>query len=129
MVAMRAHAWAYLPLAAVVLVLYLALHALHCVTAHPDSDVPHAVGNSAQIDHHHDHQVDHCDPADESPVPLAAPRVADSGGLALSALPLLSLAHVRSAGGFRRVRPRDPSTARRSRSGRDTLHALCVSRR
>lgn len=127
-------------LTAGVLVTYVALHALTCVGHHgPPSagdsvGVAHEVTLTASEVREHDHPVDDCGNGavphvSTHPQCLAAPRAADSGGLALFALPLLTPASLSSAGGLWRAPPPGrgaPPDA--SRSGREILHALCVLR-
>jgi hypothetical protein len=102
--------------------------------------VLHVVAHSAGSDHQHDHEqpdghpVDHpahCDtgygPHTPRPHCLAAPRAAESGGMVLSSAPLLFLTGLGPA--VWRIRQPGRGSPRKHCSGRDVLHALCVSRR
>jgi hypothetical protein len=124
-------------LAAAVLTIYLALHALSCFGDSNHPGVLEVVAHSVDSEHHHGHEghhpVDHCGTDTEShtsyPHWLAAPRAAETGGIALAAAPFPNLVSLAPAADLWRARSPGHDCPPTARSGQDVLHALCVSRR
>jgi hypothetical protein len=127
-------------LAAAVLTIYLVLHALSWFGDDDHPGVLEVVAHSVDSEHHHGHDghhpVDHCDTGTDShpshtsyPHWLAAPRAAESGGIALPAAPFPSLVSLAPAADLWRARSPGHDCPPTARSGQEILHAFCVSRR